>query len=79
MLIFFYIMFSCFYKIMQIKIDSYIIVFKISIVYFSIKCCKENIIVINYLTVLIDFLLFLIIFNLHSSMLLMHEFALNKI
>ena len=64
---------------MQIEINFYIIVFKMNIVYFNIKCYKENIIIINYLIVSINLFLFLIIFNLYSSMLLMHEFTLNKI
>ena len=64
---------------MQIKINFYIIIFKMSIIYFSIKCHKKNIIIINYLISSINFLLFLMIFNLHNNMLLMHELALNKI
>ena len=64
---------------MQIEIDFYIIIFKMSTVCLSIKCHKENIIIINYLISLISFLLFLMIFNLYNNMLLMHESALNKI
>ena len=79
MFIFLYIMFSHFQKMMQIEINFYIIVFKMNIIYFSIKCHRENITVINYLTDLISFLLFLMISDLHSNMLLMHEFTLNEI
>ena len=64
---------------MQIEINFYIIIFKMSIICLSIKCYKKNIIIISYLINLINFFLFLMIFNLHSNMLLMHEFALNKI
>ena len=64
---------------MQIEINFCIIIFKMNITCLSIKCHKENIIAINYLISSINFLLFLIVFNSHSNMLLMHEFALNKI
>ena len=64
---------------MQIEINFYVIIFKISIICLNIKCHKENITAINYLTDSINFLLFLMIFDLHSNMLLMHEFTLNKI
>ena len=77
--IFFYIIFSCFHEMTQIEIDFYVIVFKINTVCFNIKCHKKSITAISYLIDFISFLLFLIIFDLHSSMLLMHEFALNKI
>ena len=79
MFIFFYIMFLYFHEIMQIEINFCVIIFKISTVYFNIKYYKKIIIIISYLISLISFFLFLIIFNLHSSILLMHEFTLNKI
>ena len=63
----------------QIEINFYIIIFKMNIVYLNIKCYKKTIIIINYLIVSISFLLFLIIFNLHNNMLLMHKSTLNKI
>ena len=79
MFIFFYIMFLCFYEMMQIEINLYIIIFKMSIIYLSIKCHRESIIVISYLINSINFLLFLMVFNSHNNMLLMHKSALNRI